>query len=952
MEALRGVPLRMFFAANKARPGTRAALILTLCAASPLLGGDASTVLWHDRPASRYFESAPLGNGRVGAMVFGGTDEERIVLNESSVWSGSPQNADRDGAAAALPEIRRLLREGKNPEAEALTNQHFSCLPPGSGGGSGANVQFGCYQVLGNLRIQFGTTRLFSSPSAHDGQSGQQIAQSSDGDPKTKWCFEHGGRPVQWQIELPENARPTGYSLTSAEDVPERDPQQWKLEGSRDGVNWTVLDEQANQQPFASRHETKTFSIANPAEGRFFRFTFPNNPGVPHFQVAEIALADAGKRPEKPTNYRRSLDLQKAVASVRYDQQGITHERTHFISAPDEVYVSKYTASKPGSLGFTISLDRPERATTTVVGNDSLLMTGTLNDGKGGEGVTHVTRVKVLTKGGSVQTVGNRLRVSDADEVTLLVAAGTNYMGFAGRRTADPLAATANDIAKALAKGFDNLLADHIKDHRSYFDRVSLQLGGADAAKAAEMPTDQRLMEFAKGQADPALAALYFNFGRYLLIGSSRPGGLPANLQGIWAEEVQTPWNGDWHLDINVQMNYWPALVGNLVELQDPLDALIGSLVEPGGKSARAYYNARGWVAHVITNPWGFTSPGESASWGATTGGSAWLCQHLWSRYEFTLDKAYLEKVYPIMKGSALFYLDNLMEEPKHGWLVTGPSNSPENAFTMADGRHSFVCMGPTVDMQQLRELFGNTARAAEILGKDEDLRAELLTKRGKLAPNQIGPDGRLQEWLEPYPELEPTHRHTSHLYGLYPSNEITLHGTPELAAACGKSLDLRGDNSNGWALAWRMNLWARLGDGERAFKFFKTLLHPADGGWGSLPNLFASCPPFQIDANFGGTAGIAEMLLQSHPDNGQPGASPVVRLLPALPSAWPEGEVKGLLARGALTVDLKWKDGKLASARLMPTKDGTATVRYQGREAKVTTRAGEAITLTDKDFR
>jgi alpha-L-fucosidase 2 len=842
-----------------------------------------------------------------------------------------------------------------------IANQHFSCLPPGSGAGNGANVQFGCYQVLGNLRIQFGNTPLWSSPSGHDGQTGQQIAQSSDGNPKTKWCFEHGGKPVQWQIELPENARPTAYHLTSAEDVPERDPSQWKLEGSRDGVNWTLLDEQTNQQPFASRHETKTFPIANPAEGRFFRFTFPNNAGVPHFQLAEIALADAGKRPEKPTNYRRSLDLQKAVASVRYDQQGITHERTHFISAPDEVYVSRYTASKPGSLGFTLSLDRPERATTTVVGNDSLLMTGTLNDGKGGEGLTHVTRVKVLAKGGSIQTVGNRLRVSDADEVTLLVAAGTNYMGFAGRRTADPLAATANDIAKAIAKGFDNLLADHIKDHRSYFDRVSLQLGGADAAKAAEMPTDRRLMEFAKGQADPALAALYFNFGRYLLIGSSRPGGLPANLQGIWAEEVQTPWNGDWHLDINVQMNYWPALVGNLVELQDPLDAMIGSLVEPGGKSARAYYNARGWVAHVITNPWGFTSPGESASWGATTGGSAWLCQHLWSRYEFTLDKAYLEKVYPIMKGSALFYLDNLMEEPKHGWLVTGPSNSPENAFTMADGRHSFVCMGPTVDMQQLRELFGNTARAAEILGKDVDLRNELLTKRGKLAPNQIGPDGRLQEWLEPYGEVEPTHRHVSHLYGLHPYHEITPEGTPELAAATRKSLETRGDAGTGWSLAWKMNFWARLQDGDRAHKLLTMLLNPtSDNGTmhyngsasGSSANLFCFHPPFQIDGNFGGAAGIAEMLLQSHPDKGLPGASPVVRLLPALPSAWPEGEVKGMLARGALTVDMKWKDGKLASARLMPTKDGTATVRYQGREARITTRAGEAITLTDKDFR
>jgi alpha-L-fucosidase 2 len=557
--------------------------------------------------------------------------------------------------------------------------------------------------------------------------------------------------------------------------------------------------------------------------------------------------------------------------------------------------------------------------------------------------------------------VGNTLRIENADEVTLYVAAATNYMGFAGRRSADPLAATTADLTKAMTKGYDALLADHIKDHRSWFDRVSLQLGGADAAKAGEKTTDQRLNDFAKGQADPALAALYFNYGRYLLIGSSRPGGLPANLQGIWAEEIQTPWNGDWHLDINVQMNYWPALSGNLIELQDPLDALIASLVEPGGKTARAYYNARGWVAHVITNPWGFTSPGEGASWGATTGGSSWLCQHLWSRYEYTLDKDYLAKVYPILKGSALFYLDNLMEEPKNKWLVTGPSNSPENGFIIADGRSAHVCMGPTVDMQQLRDLFGNTARAAEILGKDDELRDKLYATRTKLAPNQIGPDGRLQEWLEPYGETEPTHRHVSHLYGLHPYHEITHQGTPELAEATRKSLERRGDAGTGWSLAWKINLWARLQDGNRAHKLLTMLLNPTTdngvthfngGGAGSSKNLFCFHPPFQIDGNFGGAAGIAEMLLQSHPDSGVPGAEPVIRLLPALPSAWPEGEVKGLRARGAVTVDVRWKDSNIVSARLAPEKDGTLTIRHAGRSIRNAVRAGVPLELTASDFK
>lgn len=930
-------------------------LLLILPMASALAAGDASTELWHNAPASRFFESSPLGNGRIGAMVFGGVDEDRIVLNESSVWSGSPQNADREGAAAALPEIRRLLREGKNPEAEALVNQHFTCVPPGSAGG-----QFGCYQILGNLRIRSEQGLFYSSPSGHAGQGGQGVSESVDGNPKTKWCFEHGGAAVQWQVELPKEVKPARYRFTSADDVPERDPQQWKLEGSRDGKTWVVLDERHGQPPFSARSETKSYEIAKPAAVRFFRFTFPPNPGVPHFQLAEIALDGVVKPPLAVANYRRSLDLQNATASVAYQLNGVDYGRNHFISAADQVFVSTYTASKPGALGFTVSLDRPERATTQAVANNELLMSGSLNDGKGGKGVTHATRVRIVTKNGSVTAEGNTLRVKGADEVRIYLAVATDYQGFAGRRTTDPLAATQQDLQKAMVQSVDQLLSRHRQDHRRYFDRVSLHLGGADARSAGAKPTDQRLVDFASGKPDPALAALYFNFGRYLLISSSRPGGLPANLQGIWAEEIQTPWNGDWHLDINVQMNYWPALSGNLVELQDPLDALIGSLVEPGMKTARAYYQARGWVAHVITNPWGFTSPGESASWGATTGGSSWLCQHLWSRYEFTMDKGYLAKVYPILKGSSQFYLDNLMQEPKHGWLVTGPSNSPENAFILPDGRHANVCMAPTIDMQQLRELFGNTAHAAEILGLDEALRKELLEKRAKLAPNQIAPDGRLQEWLEPYGETDPTHRHVSHLYGLHPYHEITPEGTPELAAATRKTLEARGDAGTGWSLAWKMNFWARLHDGDRAHKLLTMLLNPTTdsgvmhfngGGAGSSKNLFCFHPPFQIDGNFGGAAGIAEMLLQSHPDHGSIGAPPVIRLLPALPSAWSEGEVKGLLARGAVTVDLKWKGGRLVAAALHPAGDGSITVRHQGHDIQVKLRSGVTTLLSPKDF-
>jgi len=752
--------------------------------------GDGTTTLWFDQPAKSFQASLPLGNGRMGAMVFGGIDEERIVLNENSLWSGSVEDANRPGAHQALPEIRRLLLEGKNVEAEALVNQNFTCQGRGSGQGSGANVPFGCYQVLGNLHLRF--------------------------------------------AEIPAGAE----------------------------------------------------------------------------------------------KYHRTLDLATATATVGYERGTIRVERTHFVSAADQVFVSRLTASRPGSVSFEVSLDRPERFTTSLVGTNELLMTGTLNDGHGGKGVSYAARLRLLTVGGTWSTHTNHLWVKGADEAVLLLSAATDFHGFAGRQVEDPIATTRVDLDRAQAKGYANLQRAHVQDFRRWFDRVELRL--PETTNSA-LPNPQRLGGFARGASDPALAALYFNFGRYLLISSSRPGGLPANLQGLWAEEVQTPWNGDWHLDINVQMNYWPAEVCALAELAGPLHQLIGSLVEPGRKTAKAYYNSRGWVAHVITNPWGFTSPGENASWGATVSGSAWLCEHLWEHYAFTLDRDFLGWAYLILKESALFYLDNLVEEPKHHWLVTGPSNSPENAFRLPDHRVSHVCLGPTIDLQLLRELFGNTARAAEILGLDASLRTELAAKRARLAPNQIAPDGRLQEWLEPYPEPEPTHRHTSPMYGLHPYYEITPRGTPELATACRRFLEARGDNSNGWALAWRINLWARLGDGDHAYKLLTALLHPTGDtglnysgqGAGAYPNLFDACPPFQIDGNFGGCAGIAEMLLQSHTGE--------IELLPALPKAWPAGSVKGLKARGNLTVDLTWSDSKVTDYHVRSADQREVKLRLNG---------------------
>ena len=646
--------------------------------------------------------------------------------------------------------------------------------------------------------------------------------------------------------------------------------------------------------------------------------------------------------PANPSTYRRSLDLREARASVAYEKDGVRYERSHFISALDQVFVTALTASRPGALTFSVGLDRPERFQTSSPAPRELLMSGSVEDGKGGTGLAYAARLRVFPVGGTVtlNASGDRLAVVGADRVLILLSAATNFRGFAGRQTADPLEATAADLDRAQAKGFPKLLSDHLSDHADLYGRASISLGSpAQAAAAAALPTDRRLHAYAAGADDPALPALYFNYGRHLLLGSSRPGGLPSNLQGLWSQDIQTPWNGDYHLNINVQMNYWPALISGLAETQDPLDALIASLVEPGTRTAQTYYGTRGWVAHMMTNLWGFTAPGENASWGSTAMGSGWLVQHLWNRYDYTRDRAYLARVYPILKRAAEFYLDNIIAEPTHGWLVTGPSNSPENPFVNARGERSHVCMGPTIDMQQLRELFGNVARAAEVLGLDPALRAELLAKRARLAPNQIGADGRLQEWLEPYQEPEPHHRHVSLLFGLHPYHEITLEGTPALAAAARRTLDERGDDGTGWSLAWKINFWARLGDGDRALKLLHRLLMPVDGnvamavdgyGAGSSINLMCFHPPFQIDGNFGGAAGVAELLLQSHPESDAPGAEPLLRLLPALPSAWPEGEVRGLHTRGGYVVDFKWKDGRVTTHRITDPS-GKVRVKING---------------------
>ena len=639
-----------------------------------------------------------------------------------------------------------------------------------------------------------------------------------------------------------------------------------------------------------------------------------------------------------PDHYRRTLDLRRAVATVEYTLEGVTYRREVFASYPDQVIVVRLSADKPGAIGFDARLQAGHGdAQAKVVDDRTLAVGATVQE----DGIRYEARLRVRNDGGSVDVSEEGVKVRDADSVTLLLAGATNYVNFR-HVSADPAKRNAATLAAVGETEYKTLLARHTADYRMLFDRVELDLG---PATTGEMDTDERIEKFAES-GDPQLVALLFQYGRYLMISSSRPGSQPANLQGIWNDSNSPSWDSKYTININTEMNYWVAEPLNLSECHEPLFAALADLRESGGRVAKAHYDADGWVVHHNFDLWRGAAPINASNHGIWPTGGSWLCQHLWFRYLHTGDKKWLrETAYPLMRDAALFHADTLVEHPTKGILVSGPSNSPERGG---------LVMGPTMDHQIIRDLFADVISASEILDTDATLRARLRKLRAKIAPNEVGTEGQLKEWVDK--EAPRTnHRHVSHLWGLHPGCEITPLGTPDIFAAARRSLEMRGDGGTGWSMAWKVNFWSRLLDGDRAWKLLGNLMHLSKGRRGGLyPNLFDAHPPFQIDGNFGAASGIAEMLVQSHDPHGdaqsisavQSGRAGFIHLLPALPSALPNGRVTGLVARGGFVVDMAWKDGQLTEATIKSRRGLPLTIRYGGEERSVEIGAREAYRM------
>lgn len=902
--------------------------------------------LWYNKPAEKWTDALPVGNGRLGAMIFGGTGRERLQFNEETLWTGEPRTYSREGAASCLPEIRRLLFAGKQEDAEKLAGEKFMGMMSAEGD---REVWFK------EIRAMKGLSADPAAPSYDDSKWQKMAVPAPEGWEAAGWQGLDGAVWLRTTFDLPEAW--SGKSLIL--DLGKIRDQDFtylngKLVGStngnaegrryvisadklRRGKNYLAVQvlnyfdkgglvgykDPSRRLIVYPQGQPETTGISLSKE---WKYLIQNDepPPVPRYQADYQPFGDLWinfRGHENARAYKRELDLRNAVSRTVYSVNGITYTREYFASQPDQVIAIRITASKPGSISFESGLSTLHKySSVRKIDDQTIALSLKVKNGAlRGESYFRVVAVK-----GKIAVTASKISVANANEAILYLTAGTNYKNYKDV-SGDPSLACKTALASVARKKYSDIKTAHVSEYQKYFNTFSVSFGQDVNEK---LPTDERIERFA-ASADPAFAALYIQYGRYLLISSSRPGTRPANLQGIWNDLLTPPWGSKYTTNINLEMNYWPAEALNLSPLTQPLFDMIDELRESGSKTAKMHYNAPGWVLHHNTDLWRGTAPINASNHGIWVSGAAWLCHHLWEHYLYTQDKEFLRnRAYPIMRDAALFFDSFLIRDPKTGWLISSPSNSPEQGGLVA---------GPAMDHQIIRDLFKNCIAAAAVLQTDQAFSDTLKAKYKQIAPNRIGRFGQLQEWMEDKDDTTNKHRHVSHLWAVYPGNEIGTE-TPDLMKAARQSLIYRGDAGTGWSLAWKINLWARFREGDHAYKLVDMLISPASKGGGSYINLFDAHPPFQIDGNFGGAAGIAEMLLQSQ--------TGYIELLPALPSALPDGNIHGICARGGFELDFSWKAGKLQRVEILSKAGNECVLRCQGKEMRFPTVKGQKYGL------